>query len=312
MNEPAWGYANTEGVTVLPAKYDLALPFSEGLGVVSDAGEYFYIDRSGKTIIRDGFDDAGPFSCGLAVVSREERFGMIDKEGRFVIPAGYDDLTPCHSGIAVYTVDGVRGYISDLGKVMIPPTFERASPFSEGLAAVMEHGAFYYINALGERIFGPFCHAYSFQCGCAIIVDNGQRMVLDHFGSKSYNGYSMSSASNGMIQITSNDDLHGFMRTDGSVVVEPVFEAASGYSGGLAAVKRNGKWGAIDVCGTTVVGATFDTLGDFCRGFAFGRIGKQTCQVSVGGRIVVPKDSEFQFSNDPIGEDLFVVCSERM
>jgi WG containing repeat len=53
-------------------------------------GRFGYIDRTGKIIIPAKFDDARNFSEGLASVSIGEKWGYIGPSGKIVIPARYD------------------------------------------------------------------------------------------------------------------------------------------------------------------------------------------------------------------------------
>lgn len=50
---------------------------------------------------------------------------------------------------------------------------------------------------------------------------------------------------------------YGYMRSDGSVLIEAQFEDAMPYKGGVAAIKVNGKWGYIDQYGNVIVTPQF-------------------------------------------------------
>ncbi|WP_411704936.1 WG repeat-containing protein [Edaphovirga cremea] len=55
----------------------------------------------------------------------------------------------------------------------------------------------------------------------------------------------------------------GFLDEKGQLVIKPVFEQASDYHYGLAAVSQNGKWGYIDVSGNWAIEPQFSSAGDF-------------------------------------------------
>ncbi|MBU1720411.1 MAG: WG repeat-containing protein, partial [Bacteroidetes bacterium] len=44
-----WGYVNVKDSLVIPAIYDDAKPFSDGLGSVKKGDRYGFVDASGKT-----------------------------------------------------------------------------------------------------------------------------------------------------------------------------------------------------------------------------------------------------------------------
>jgi hypothetical protein len=79
------------GKVVVPAKYDDAHDFSEGLAAVKLDGKWGFIDKTGKKIIPLKYDDAEHFSEGLAPVKLDDKWGFIDKTGKEVTSFKYDD-----------------------------------------------------------------------------------------------------------------------------------------------------------------------------------------------------------------------------
>ncbi|MCX6164326.1 MAG: WG repeat-containing protein [Ignavibacteriae bacterium] len=75
------GYVNKKGEKVIPAKYDVAMDFSEGLAKVKIENKYGFVDKEGKEVIPLKYDDAGNFSEGLAKVKLNGKEGYIDKNG---------------------------------------------------------------------------------------------------------------------------------------------------------------------------------------------------------------------------------------
>lgn len=51
----------------------------------------------------------------------------------------------------------------------------------------------------------------------------------------------------------SDGKKYGFMNDDGSVFVKAMFEDAKPFKSNVAAVKKGGKWGFIDIYGNTVI-----------------------------------------------------------
>lgn len=50
------------------------------------------------------------------------------------------------------------------------------------------------------------------------------------------------------------------MNNNGEIVISPKYEKAYGFSEGIAAVKKNGKWGFIDINGIIVVPFEYDKI----------------------------------------------------
>ena len=141
----------TEGASLMPAQI---------------GGKYGYVDGSGTVRIEARFDDALPFSEGLAAVRlggpEDGRWGYIDTSGRFVIEPRFAGASFFSEGLAAVTVndffDGKQGYIDRQGTIVIEPRFETAWPFAHGVAivcvrrktlSIMESS---YIDTTGEFV----------------------------------------------------------------------------------------------------------------------------------------------------------------
>ena len=104
-----------DGAVVIPAKYNFADSFSEGLARVVINGKWSYIDKSGKEVIPLKYDDAYSFSEGLAPVELNGKWGYINKSGKEVIPLKYDYVYHFSNGLARVEFSGEWGYIDKQG-----------------------------------------------------------------------------------------------------------------------------------------------------------------------------------------------------
>ena len=104
-----------DGAVVIPAKYNFADSFSEGLARVELYGKWSYIDKSGKEVIQLKYDDAFNFSEGLAAVELNGKYGYIDKSGKVIIHLKYDFADFFSNGQASAILNGEWGYIDKQG-----------------------------------------------------------------------------------------------------------------------------------------------------------------------------------------------------
>ena len=83
-----WGYIDKTGKLVIPAQFESAAPFSEGLAAIHNCDQAYFIDKSGKTVISEKFRYASSFSGGLAHVETMTKddllFSYVDKTGKIV------------------------------------------------------------------------------------------------------------------------------------------------------------------------------------------------------------------------------------
>lgn len=130
-------------------------PFCDGLSRYYDYAhrKYGYFDKSGKVIIPANYDQAEDFSEGLALVGtsdgKETMWGFIDVSGKYVIgPKFHKKPESFHDGYSVATKsNGKDVYIDRLGKVC-SKEFETALRFFKGYALCQEKigGYTYLIN----------------------------------------------------------------------------------------------------------------------------------------------------------------------
>jgi hypothetical protein len=140
-----YGFITLAGERVIELGKRSATDFSEGLSVVRDTSDkYGYIDTLGRMVIPARYVVAGSFSEGRAYVQFKygEKFGFIDRSGELVIPLAYENIKAFHNGRAAVEVrasDGTtrQGYIDRAGKMAIPAAYLSAESFSEGLAPVL-------------------------------------------------------------------------------------------------------------------------------------------------------------------------------
>lgn len=91
-----YGYADAAGKMVIPARFDMADTFSEGLALVRDRGRFGYIDGRGAFAIPAAFQHALPFHDGFAAVRNGQEWMFLDRAGHPV--AGHaEDSAPLAS-----------------------------------------------------------------------------------------------------------------------------------------------------------------------------------------------------------------------
>jgi len=164
-----FGFVDASGQFKIPATFDEALSFSEGLAAVSIGGKWGFIDTAGKIVIKPKFDAAFYFREGVGVarsnelrpgwvlidrsgnvianfdyvdliaegrvpVARGEKRGFLDLRGKRAIPFVYDGVNSFSGGLAAVEKGEKWGYVDRDGKMVIPPKFDYAGPFGSGLA----------------------------------------------------------------------------------------------------------------------------------------------------------------------------------
>ncbi len=149
--------------------------------------------------------------------------GFVDKSGNVVIEPQYDSGERFSDGLAPAEKDGLSGYIDKSGNVVIPLQYDSTSYVYNGRMWVKQDGAYRMLDKTGAQI------------GSA-----QWQNVFSDFGWAE------------LCRVT-RDGRWGYVTRENETVIKPVYEKATRFDGGLAAVKKNGVWYLIDENGVDVV-----------------------------------------------------------
>ncbi len=131
------GCIDTHGKKLFSStKYASINRYSEHMAVVRLKGQnkFGFIDCRGDLAIPARFDSASDFHDGLALVKQGELYGFIDHCGKFLIDPAFKNARSFFDALAAVQIKGKWGYINQKGQLAIQPTFKWAGDYSEGLA----------------------------------------------------------------------------------------------------------------------------------------------------------------------------------
>jgi bifunctional DNA-binding transcriptional regulator/antitoxin component of YhaV-PrlF toxin-antitoxin module len=238
-----FGYIDRNGQIVIPARFEDARDFSEGLASIKIGDKYGCIDSSGKVVIPARFNYIAKFKHGLARITLDRlEKGKIDKTGKIVTalfspmptPLGYDNRNPtlARDVLTLIERDGKYGYEDGSRKVVIPVQFDfAANRFVEDMAWVEVKNRIGYINNKGKTIVSP------------------QFDYLGGDGTGDFDG--------GWARVCLKEKC-GYIDKTGKIVIPLKFDdAAQKFKDGLAWVKIGDRLGYIDKTGKVVIPARY-------------------------------------------------------
>lgn len=148
-----WGFADSSGTEIIPAVYEEATGFSEGLAAVLLHGIWHYIEPSGKVAINCGrFQSVKPFSEGLAAVLENGLWGYIRPDGRTFLKPQYETAGSFRDNLALVKTGGRYGFIDPQGKLVVDAIYEYATGFRNGRATVILDGDSFEIGPDGQKL----------------------------------------------------------------------------------------------------------------------------------------------------------------
>ncbi|MEU6312152.1 WG repeat-containing protein [Streptomyces sp. NPDC047014] len=212
LADGAWGYADTAGTPVGPARFTEAGPFSYGLAAVRTPEGVGYADPTGAVVIGGTYRQAGRFGPnGLGgVMLPDGRCGYVGREGRTVIAPRFEGARPfTATGTAPVCLGGLWGLIDTEGEWILPPSFTLCNAFDEnGLAYVIGGGP-------GDSFAG--------------FVDTRGTLVLRRDGEMD------DALSCGLLKV-GNEFTRGYLDATGAPAIEPVYAWTDRFDRGGAAV----------------------------------------------------------------------------
>lgn len=141
-----WFYADPwTGEVVLPAIYDEAYSFSDGLGIVRVGEERYAIDRTGTRVIDlTGYraTDSRFVNGYLRVQSKETaRWGFLNTKGELVSDCQWENSrTFTEEGLAGVQQNGKCGLLDTSGNLVVPCVLDEMPTGEDGLAIVVYQG----------------------------------------------------------------------------------------------------------------------------------------------------------------------------
>jgi hypothetical protein len=159
------------------------------------------------------------------------------------------------------------GFCDSTGKQMIEPIYSDANDFSEGYAVVQKNDLYGYINKAGKtKIDFQYAEASSFTDNVAIVQKEKKYFIIDYSNKILSARYDdIAEFSEGMAIVKKNNQF-GAINLTGQEIVKPQYDMISDFSEGLAVFLKNGKYGFIDRQGFAVIAPIYDWVSSFKNG----------------------------------------------
>ncbi len=226
------------------------------------------IDCACRWIVKPRFDDLGLFSArhGVAPAKVDGLWGVIDKQGKWICKPRFDEVGSFDNIFCIAEAkEGHRyGFISPKGEWVVEPKFQYAMDFEDrtGLALVEEHNRYGFINGKGGYVIAPTMidrpHGFDTETGLCCVYTDGPRYYIDIHGNRvsEEDKEAKSGATNRWPKPKSK---WGVMDKDGSVIIEPSFDALYGFDDeGRITAKVKQHYGVLDIEGNWLIPPIYD------------------------------------------------------
>lgn len=327
---------------IIEPKYDEVRSFSDELAAVMQNNKWGYIDTKGNVVIDFKYDMAYSFSENKAVVGIEEKsndeikmnWGIIDRSGKYtplILADGskFDTISDLdygyvtsqetnqifYNGVLVMDYwDGTIAFGSDGKEIFSDTSYSFLHAPTEGIVTAFVPASDFigYVDIkTGQSLFEDkyFADVRPFNQGLAAVrlyddeTYDSYWTFMDQSG-KLFNDLRFSNFyvknvfteykifnDNSLASIMNYDGKWGAIDKTGKTVLPFKYEKLRLFTEGLASFSRDGKFGFIDVYGNEVIKPKFDDVSSFYNGLAVVRIGKTAYCIDKTGKKIDGTDN---------------------
>lgn len=220
---------------ILPAKFEKASAFHNGLAAVRDGGLYGYINASGEYAIEPQFTLAGDFDQGLAIIEQDGLLGVIDVTGKIVVQPQFAEATVHSAEVIIARLPEEKDFkekvyvINNSSINMITPPLPRkaiVTPYYTDRHPQQD------LKISGQRLYNIKTGWVTSEPATFRIFDRDNR---DYIWAGDHN------------------DLFGLMKTDGTWQKEPRYGYPRELINNRAVYRKHSSYGAVDSTGETVL-----------------------------------------------------------
>lgn len=279
--------------------YDEIFPFRNDSAVYVEGDFYGLLNSAGKVKIRSHNEWNGVLSGDResVPVCQNGEFYFADENGyRIEVPPKekqIEKLGILCNDIAPAKINGKYGYVNVKFEELSPFVWEDATVIQNGFGAVKQGEKWALINS-------------SFELITDFIYDDVKTDIYDYCSisgrafMKGQDGYQIvnekgESVGEGRYEdavpfVTEEpapikrDGKWGFVDLEGQLVIEPQYEDAGAFSNGLAPVRTGGSWGYINQNNELVIPADFTEARSFYKGIAPVKIGNRWTLIQLNVR----------------------------
>lgn len=143
------GFIDTSGIFAIPALYDAATPFKEGVAVVNRNDSAWFINKENKNVFQTFYTEAYPFINGIAPVNKIGQWFLINRQGQ-EIAGPFDDLSEQSEQVYTVKVNNKYGAIDVYGNYILQSRFDKLGDFKNGKAYYIDNGLYGFITKNGK------------------------------------------------------------------------------------------------------------------------------------------------------------------
>jgi hypothetical protein len=251
---------------------------------VKKGEKYGYMTYNGEEKIPARFEKATSFSDGMALVKNDNQYTFIKQDGTFLSENWYKSATSFSEGKAFVAKKGQNlACININGEILFElPQVTGISNFNNGIAVGQRGNETIWIDSTGNTVGKTKKQVYNWGVSDDMMPFQEIKMVRSVFGypqQKKTFGYVNYKDENvipaeydridvireGTIHVE-KDGMQGLLDVSGKVIIPLTRMSVGTSSDSLISIKKDGKYGFINLNGDTVIGHKYENINRFKGG----------------------------------------------
>ena len=257
-----YGIVDASKNVILQNQYqEIEKVYGNDLYVVTQDGSQKVVNKNGEDVLTQGFEQIAAIlktkDQGVIYIANG-KYGVMTLTGEIKIEAQYDNLAEAKANIFIATKEGKQGIVDIDNHEKVPFMYQSITYNETGDIYIAEDESF-NSNILNSN--------FDVQQTGILIEMNTDAGYFELRQEDTYKYYNFRFEERDKTEILTShtlyldkkDNQYGYVDKDGNVVVEYIYDDATEQNAyGYAAVKKDGKWGAINNRGEIVQEPTYN------------------------------------------------------
>ena len=261
-DEGLYGIVGTSNSVILANNYQgIEKVYGNNLYVVVQDGRQKLVNSNGEDVLTEGFDQISAIlktkDQGVIYVSGG-KYGVMSLTGEINIEAQYDNLVEAKANVFIATRDGKQGIVDIENNERVAFNYNTITYSDVADIYIAED------ETLNSNVMNSNFETQQTGMLIELNTDSGYFELRQNDEYKYYNFRFEERdvkqiLTNNTLYLSKQNNQYGYVDKDGNVVVEYKYDDATEQNEyGYAAVKKDGKWGAINSRGEEIVTPTYN------------------------------------------------------
>lgn len=279
-----YGIIDTTGAIVIPIKHNgLIWAYNDSTFYVNGKKEKLLLDRAGRKLLSGSYEDILELTVDdntpyLYTLINDHGYRLYNRRSQSLTPLLYNDISTCMlNGMLITECNKKKGVINFDGQEIFAPQFDYLF-YVHGDSSLLklksygsEHATESLVTLDGKIVLPPEYNSIEELKDHMFLLqqDSSYFLFNSKTGKKELLPYKMVSMTgeNGLLLINDDKGARLLDPTSGNIIADG-FENIYSFHDHIATVHKQGKMGAIDALGRTVIPFVYTHLSDLQNGLA--------------------------------------------